>query len=41
LTGIRLPYLQGDRQALLGIAILTGAKVLNSVLHSLLSRGGQ
>jgi hypothetical protein len=40
-TGIRLPYLQGDRQALLAIAILTSTKILNSVVHSLLSRNGR
>jgi hypothetical protein len=36
LTGIRLPYVQGDRQALLAVAILAGVKILNSVAHSLL-----
>jgi hypothetical protein len=41
LIGIRLPYLQGDRQALLAIAILTSTKILNSVVHSLLSRNGR
>jgi hypothetical protein len=40
-SGIRLPYLQGDRQALLAIAILTSTKILNSVVHSLLSRNGR
>jgi hypothetical protein len=34
-TGIRLPYVQGDRQALLAIAVLTGIKILNSVAHGL------
>ncbi len=39
-TGLNLPYLQGEHQAILAIAILTGLKILNAIVHSYLARGG-
>ena len=39
-TGLNLPYLQGELQAILAVAILTGFKILNAVIHSLLGHGG-
>lgn len=39
-TGLNLPYLQGEPQAILAVAILTGLKMVNSVAHSFLARGG-
>ena len=36
--GWKLPYIQSDQQALLAIAILVGLKVVNAVIHYLLSR---
>jgi hypothetical protein len=38
-VGWKLPYIQNDQQALLVIAILTGLKVVNAVVHYLLARG--
>ena len=37
-AGWKLPLIQGDRQALVAIAILIGAKIVNSVIHYLLVR---
>ena len=37
-VGWKLPYIQSDPQALLAIAILVGFKVVNAVIHYLLSR---
>jgi hypothetical protein len=37
-TGWKLPLIEGERQALLAITILAGLKVLNALLHTLLSR---
>ena len=38
-SGLKLPLIDGDRQALLAVTILAGLKVLNALLHTLLSRG--
>jgi hypothetical protein len=38
-TGWKLPLIDGERQALLAVTILAGLKVLNALLHTLLSRG--
>ncbi len=38
LFGLKLPYIQSERQALLIIAILAGLKIINAVTHYLLSR---
>ena len=38
-TGLKLPLIDGDRQALLAVTILAGLKVLNALLHTLLGRG--
>ena len=38
--GMKLPYIQSDEQAVVIVAILAGAKIVNAVIHSLLSRGG-
>jgi hypothetical protein len=38
-TGLKLPLIAGDRQALLAITILAGLKVFNALLHTLLSPG--
>jgi hypothetical protein len=37
-VGWKLPYIVNDQQALLAIAILVGLKVVNAVIHYLLSR---
>lgn len=37
-TGWKLPLITGDRQALLAVTILAGLKVLNALLHILLTR---
>lgn len=37
--GWKLPYIQSDQQALLATAILVSLKVVNAVVHSLLSPG--
>lgn len=37
--GWKLPYIQSDQQALLAISILASLKVVNAVVHSLLSSG--
>jgi hypothetical protein len=37
-TGWKLPLIDGERQALLAVTILAGLKVLNALLHTLLSR---
>lgn len=34
--GWRLPFIQGDTQSLLAIALLVGIKIANTVVHSLL-----
>jgi hypothetical protein len=34
--GWKLPYIQSDTQAIVIVAILTGAKIVNAVLHNLL-----
>ena len=36
-TGLKLPLIDGDRQALLAVTILAGLKVLNALLHTLLA----
>ncbi len=36
--GLELPYIQSDQQALLVIAILASLKVVNAVIHYLISR---
>jgi len=38
-TGLKLPLITGERQALLAITLLAGLKVLTALLHTLLSRG--
>jgi hypothetical protein len=38
-AGWKLPYIQNDQQTLLAIAILAGLKVVNAVIHYLLTRG--
>ncbi len=38
-AGWKLPLIAGDRQALLAVTALAGLKVLNALLHTLLSRG--
>jgi hypothetical protein len=38
-AGWKLPLIHTEQQALLAIALLAGAKVLDSVLHYLLARG--
>jgi hypothetical protein len=38
-VGWKLPYIQSDQQALLAIAILASLKVVNAVVHSLLTPG--
>jgi hypothetical protein len=38
LLGWKLPYIQSDTQALLVIASLVGLKIVNAVIHYLLSR---
>jgi hypothetical protein len=37
-VGWKLPYIQNDQQALLAVAILASLKVVNAVVHYLLSR---
>ena len=37
-VGWKIPYIANDQQALLLIAILAGLKVVNAVIHDLLSR---
>ena len=37
--GWKLPYIQSDAQAILIVAVLIGAKVANTVIHSLFSVG--
>ena len=37
-VGWKLPYIQGDQQAILAIAILTGLKVVNAFTHYFLLR---
>ena len=38
-VGWKLPYIQNEQQALLAIAILASLKVVDAVMHHLLSRG--
>lgn len=38
-VGWKMPYIQNDQQALLAIAVLVGLKVVNAVVHYLLTRG--
>lgn len=38
--GARLPLIDGPRQALIAVAILSGVKILDSIVHSLLSSRG-
>lgn len=38
-AGWKIPLIQNDQQALLLIAALAGLKVVNAVIHSVLSRG--
>jgi hypothetical protein len=38
-AGWKLPFIQNDRQALLAIAILAGAKVVNAAVHYILAQG--
>lgn len=35
--GMKLPYIQSDVQAVVIVSILTGAKILESILHSLVA----
>ena len=37
--GMKLPYIQSDVQAIIIVTILLGAKVANTVIHSLFSAG--
>ena len=37
-VGLKLPYIQSDQQALIVIAILASLKVVNAVIHYLISR---
>jgi len=37
-VGWKLPFIQGERQALIAIAVLIGLKFLNAITHYLLSR---
>jgi hypothetical protein len=37
-VGWKIPYIESDQQALIVIAILAGLKVINAVMHYLLSR---
>lgn len=37
--GLKLPYIQSDAQAIVIVAILLGAKVADTIVHSLLSSG--
>lgn len=37
-VGWKIPYIANDQQALIVIAVLAGLKVINAVVHSLLSR---
>ena len=39
-TGLTLPYIQSEQQALLAVAILTGVKIIVALLHYLLARNG-
>ncbi|MCU0521958.1 MAG: hypothetical protein MUF84_14860 [Anaerolineae bacterium] len=39
-AGMKLPLIGSDRQALIAVAILSGVKILNSLIHSLLSHSG-
>ena len=39
-TGLKLPYIQSEQQALLSVAILTGVKIFTALLHYLLARNG-
>jgi hypothetical protein len=36
-VGWKLPFVQNDQAALLAIAILAGAKVVNALVHNLLA----
>jgi hypothetical protein len=38
-VGWKLPFIANDQQALLAIAVLASLKVVNAVIHYLLSRG--
>ena len=38
-TGWKLPWIAGERQALIAVTSLIGIKMVDAVLHSLLSRG--
>jgi hypothetical protein len=37
-VGWKLPFIQNDQQALIAVAVLTGLKVINAVIHYFLSR---
>ena len=37
-AGWKLPMIQSDRQALIAVTILVGVKILDSILHSLLTK---
>lgn len=37
-AGWKIPYIQNDQQALLAIAVLASLKVINAVIHYLVSR---
>lgn len=37
--GLKLPYIHSDIQAIVWVTILVGAKVLDAILHGLLSSG--
>jgi hypothetical protein len=40
LAGLRLPLIEDPRQALIAVAVLSGLKILNSLIHSVLSHSG-
>ncbi len=40
ITGLKLPLIAGPRQALITVAMLSGLKILTSLIHDLLSRTG-
>jgi hypothetical protein len=39
-AGMKLPLIGSDRQALIAVAILSGVKILNTLIHSLLPHSG-
>ena len=39
-AGLKLPWIDGARQALIAVAVLSGAKIVNTLVHSLLGPRG-